>query len=257
MLANKNFLQLSNDGIGELGVGGLAAEIAGDVLAVGNDLQGGALDLVGEAVQGHVTEHLNRGEEEGRRVGLVLASDIGSGTVDSLEDRGIATNVAGGGEAETTDETSAHIGENITVQVGHDHDSVSKDAGVLDNLQAGTIQKQIVELDLGELAGNLLARGQEETIRQLHDVGLVDGSDTVAASVLGVVESIAGAAVGSFLGDQLDGLDNAINDLVLNAGVLSLSVLADENGVDVVVGSLEANNRLAGTNVGVQVEGTS
>lgn len=240
-----------------MGVGGLAAKIASDVLAVGNDLQGGALDLVGEAVQAHVTEHLNGGEEEGRGVGLVLASDIGSGTVDGLEDRGIATNVTGGSKTETTDETSAHIGKNITVQVGHDHDGIGKDTGVLDDLQAGAVQKQVVELDLGELAGNLLARGQEETIRQLHDVSLVDGSDTVAASILGVVEGVAGAAVGSILGDQLDGLDNTVNDLVLNARVLSLSVLTDKDGIDVVVGGLEANNGLAGTDVGVQVEGTS
>jgi len=249
-------LQLADDGVGELGVGGATAEITSQDLAVSNDLEGGLLDLVSELVQAHMTEHENRGEEEGSGVGLVLASDIGSGTVDSLEDGGITTNVSGGGKTETTDETSAHIRENIAVQVRHDHDGIGVDAGVLDNLQASAVQEQVIELDLGELLGNLLARGQEETIGQLHDVGLVDGGDAVATSLLGVVEGVTSATVGGILGDQLDGLNNTINNLVLDTGVLSLGVLTNEDRVDIVVGGLESNNRLAGTDVGVQVEGT-
>lgn len=249
-------LELSNDGIGELSVGGATTEIASQDLAVSNDLQGSLLDLVGKVVEVHVSQHKDRGEQESSGVGLVLASDIGSGTVDSLKDGGITTNVTGGCQTETTDKTSAHIGKNISVQVGHDHDGVGVDAGILDNLQAGAVQKQVIELDLGELTGNLLARGQEETIGQLHDVGLVDSGDTVATGLLGIVEGIASATVGGILGDQLDGLDNTIDDLVLNARVLSLGVLADEDGVNVVVGGLESNNRLAGADVSVQVEGT-
>lgn len=249
-------LKLGNDGVGELGVGGATAEIASQDLAVSNDLQGSLLDLVGKVVKVHVSQHEDRGEQESSGVSLVLASNIGSGTVDGLEDGGIATNVTGRSQTETTDETSAHIGKNISVQVGHDHDGVSVDAGVLDNLQTGAVQKQVIELNLRELAGNLLARGQEETIRQLHDVGLVDGGNTVATGLLGVVEGITSATVGGILGDQLDGLDNTIDDLVLNTRVLALGVLTDEDGVNVVVGGLESDHRLAGADVGVQVEGT-
>ena len=42
---------------------------------------------------------------------------------------------------------------------------------------------------------------------------------------------------------------------MLDTGVLALGVLADENGVDVVVGGLEALDGDAGTNVGKKVEG--
>lgn len=42
--------------------------------------------------------------------------------------------VARGCQAQSTNETSAHIGENITVKVGHDHHAVRVRAGVGDDL---------------------------------------------------------------------------------------------------------------------------
>ena len=81
------------------------------------------------------------------------------------------------------------------------------------------------------------------------DVGLVDR--------LGVLEAESQHALGGATGDELDGLDDTIDNLVLNSGVLALGVLADQDGVDVVVGSLEAGNGHAGTDVGEQVEGAA
>ena len=43
-------------------------------------------------------------------------------------------NVAGGRQAEATNETCAHIRQDITVQVGHHHDPVGIRLGVLDDL---------------------------------------------------------------------------------------------------------------------------
>lgn len=44
---------------------------------------------------------------------------------------------------------------------------------------------------------------------------------------------------------------------MLNPGVFSLGVLADQDGVDVVVSSLVPGNRAARTNIGKEVEGTA
>ena len=44
---------------------------------------------------------------------------------------------------------------------------------------------------------------------------------------------------------------------MLNARVLSLGVLTDEDGVDIVVGGLVALDRNTGTDVGKEVEGTA
>jgi len=46
--------------------------------------------------------------------------------VDSLEDGSVLSNVTRWGETETTNETGGKIGEDITVQVGHDHDGVGE-----------------------------------------------------------------------------------------------------------------------------------
>lgn len=49
--------------------------------------------------------------------------------------------------------------------------------------------------------------------RDLHNVCLVDGGDTVTTDRLGVSKSIASNTLGGFLGDELDGLNNTIDDL--------------------------------------------
>jgi hypothetical protein len=208
-------------------------------------------------VEPHVAQHHDRGQEKSGRVGQSLAGDIGGRAVDSLEDGALVTNVARGGEAKTTNETSAHVGENVTVQVGHDEDLVIVRVGVGDHLQAGVVQELGVELDVGEVLGDVTGDVEEETIRHLHDGGLVDDADLLAADSLGVLEGVAQDTLGSLTGDELDGLDNTVYDDVLDARVLALSVLTDQDSVDVVIGGLIAGNRAAGSEVGEEVEGSA
>ena len=202
-------------------------------------------------------QHHDGGEEESGRVGKALASNIGSGTVDGLEDGALVTDVARGGQTKTTDQTGAHVGKNVAVQVGHNQDLVVVRGGVGDDLEAGVVEKLGVELDVGELLGHVAGGVEEETVGHLHDGGLVDGADLVLANLLGVLEGVAQHALGSLAGDELDGLDNAVDDDVLDARVFSLGVLTDENGVDTIVGGLVALDGLARTDVGEEVEGTA
>ena len=46
-------------------------------------------------------------------------------------------------------------------------------------------------------------------------------------------------------------------NLVFNTGVLSLSVLANENGVDVIIRGLESFDRGTGANIGEKLEGAA
>ena len=202
-------------------------------------------------------QHHDGRKEESGRVGKGLASNIGSGTVDGFEDGALVTNVTRGGQTKTTDQTGAHVGKNVTVQVGHNQDLVVVRGGVGDDLEAGVVEKLGVELDVGELLGHVAGGVEEETVGHLHDGGLVDGADLVLANLLGVLEGVAQHALGSLAGDELDGLDNAVDDDVLDARVFSLGVLTDENGVDTIVGGLVALDGLARTDVGEEVEGTA
>lgn len=82
-------------------------------------------------------------------------------------------------------------------------------------------------------------------------------ADLFAANLLSVLESVSQDALGSLLGDELDGLDDTVDNNVLNAGVFTLGVLTNEDDIDIVVRGLVACDRLAGTEVGEEVEGTA
>lgn len=255
--AKRASLELGDDGIGVLRGGGLATKIASEALALGQSLEDGLLDADGVVGETHVPEHHDGREEEGGGVGLVLASDIGSGAVDGLEDGDLVTHVTRGSETETANETGAHVGEDITVEVGHDEDLVVVGDGVGGHAQAGVVKELGIELDVGVFAGDALGGAKEEAVRELHDGGLVDDADLVAANLLGVLEGEAEDALRGLAGDELNGLDDAVNDLVLDTRVLALGVLSDQDSVDVIVGGLVASDRSAGTEVGKEVEGSS
>jgi hypothetical protein len=215
------------------------------------------LDSVGLGGQTHVLQHHDGRKKESGRVSQALAGNVGSGAVNGLKDGALITNVSRGGKTKTANQTGAHVGQNVAVQVGHDQNLVVVEGGVGDNLEAGVVEKLGVKLNVGVLLGKVVCGAEEETIGHLHDGGLVDGANLVAANLLGVLEGKAQDALRSLAGDELDGLDDAVDNNVLNARVFSLGVFTDEDGVDVVVGGFVALDGLARTDVGEEVEGTT
>lgn len=177
--------------------------------------------------------------------------------MDSLKDRALITNVGGRSQTETTDEAGGHVGNNVTVQVRHNEDHGLVVARVGNNLQAGVVEELRVELDVRVFLSHILGGAQEETVRHLHDGGLVDNADPRLVDALGILETELQHTLRCRPGDELDRLDNAIDNLVLNSGIFTLGVLTDKDGVDVVVRGLEAGNRAAGADVGEEVEGTA
>jgi hypothetical protein len=74
-------------------------------------------NVVRNLVETHVPKHHDGTEQKSSRVGKTLAGNVGSGTVNGLEDGSVLANVTGGGETETTDETGGKIRENVTVKL--------------------------------------------------------------------------------------------------------------------------------------------
>jgi hypothetical protein len=129
----------------------------------------------------------------GRNTGRGLPGDIRSRTVNGLKDGGVLSNVARRSESETADETGAHVGEDITIElrngargisfrrvlgsepwedkgpahVRHDHHSVGVGGGVLDDTEADAIEEILIVLDVGVFGGKLAARAQEHTVGHL------------------------------------------------------------------------------------------
>ena len=80
-----------------------------------------------------------------------------------------------------------------THKVGGD-DSVNS-LGLHDHACRHGVDQHLLHGHVGELLGDLAGGGEEETVRHLHDGGLVDGANLVAADVLGVLEGIADDAL--------------------------------------------------------------
>lgn len=71
------------------------------------------------------------------------------------------------------------------------------------------------------------------------------GSDLLPIVFFGVLESKLGHPPGGVLGDKLYALNDPVHDLVLDAGVLALGVLAYRDDVDVIVQGLVSETRLS------------
>lgn len=74
------------------------------------------------------------------------------------------------------------------------------------------------------------------------------------AYLLGVLERESEDTLRGCSGDEFDALNDAVDDDMLDSRVLSFGVLADQDGVDVVVGCFVAGYRFAGADVGEEVE---
>lgn len=250
-------LQTLDNSIGVLRGLGLTAKVASESLTLSQSVEDSLLDAVGVVVKTHVLQHHDTAEKQSSGVGKTLASDIGGGTVNSLEDGALVTNVTGGGQTKTTDETGTHVGQNVTVKVGHDKDLVVVGGGVSDDLKARVVQQLSVELDLGEVLGDVAGSVEEETVGHLHDSSLVHDANLLLLDGLGVLEGESQNTLGGLACDELDALHDTIHNNVLNTGVFTLSVLTDQNGVDAIVGGLVASDGAARTDVGEEVEGTT
>jgi hypothetical protein len=85
----------------------------------------------------------------------------------------------------------------------------------------------------------------------------VDNADLLAANGLGVLEGESQDTLGSLTGDELDALNDAIDDNMLNARVFTLSVLSDQDGVDIIIRGLVASDGSAGSQISEEVERSS
>jgi hypothetical protein len=58
----------------------------------------------------------------------------------------------------------------------------------------------------------------------------------------------------SFAGNKLDTLNHAVDNHMLNTRIFSLGILADKDGIYIIVWRLVSGDRSAGSNVGEEVK---
>ena len=74
---------------------------------------------------------------------------------------------------------------------------------------------------------------------------------------LGMVKRVSGHALACLPSNELHRLDHAINNLMLDTRIFALSVLSNEDGVDIIIGCFVALDGCARSNIRKEVEGTT
>jgi hypothetical protein len=184
---------------------------------------------------------------------LVLALDVKSDvSAAGLENGDIAAHVATRDNTGTADKAGTDVGENTTVKVGHDENVELLRAA--DALHGSVIDNHVVGLDAGVVLADTLDGVPEETVCELHDVGLVNTGDLLPVVCKGERVSELGNALRLGASNDLERLDDALDRLVLESRVFTLSVLTDDAEVDVLVAGLVAGDVLDEDNRGVDVK---
>mmetsp|Transcript_64125 Transcript_64125/g.171557 ORF Transcript_64125/g.171557 Transcript_64125/m.171557 type:complete len:277 (+) Transcript_64125:74-904(+) len=170
---------------------GRATEIPGHKLALRDHSLEGIDQALLRILFSNVPEQHRRREQHGGGVHQIFPSNVWGAPVGGLEDsRTAATKEGGGSQAQTSNQTSSKIRNEIAVEV-----FTNNDVPLL-WLEHHRCKEGVAELlgilDPGELLGDLAATLQEKAIGQTQHVGLVRGSHEAATMPLSKRESKAG-----------------------------------------------------------------
>lgn len=106
-------------------------------------------------------QHHYTAQQQRCRVRETFARDIGRGTVHGFEDGTFVADVTGGREAQAADQPSAHVGQDVAVQIWHHENLVVVGRGIRDDLQTGIVEQLGVKVHFCEILADVAGRVQE------------------------------------------------------------------------------------------------
>ena len=239
--------QSGDEGVGEFGGGGFAADVLGGVFLFAVDGFQGGFDAASGGAFAEMIEHHDAAHQEGGGIGEALAGDVGRGAVDGFKHGGIVAEISAADNAEAADQTRGEIAHDVAIEIGEKKHVVL--LGLQNHLHAGIVDDELFVFDVGIVGGDGANRLEEQAVRKFHDVGFVDGGDFFAAFAFGVFKGELCDARGGALGDDFQAFDDAGNDFVFEAGVKVLGVFADEDNVDILKARLDAGHVFYGAEV--------
>ena len=174
-------------------------------------------DLFPGRALSQVIQHKQGAHEQGSRIGKAFSGDVWRSAVDSFKHGAVVADVRAGNDAEPANESSGEVAHDVTIKIGQQkHVELER---IHDNLHAGVVHDEFFVLNFGKLGGHGANGAQEQAVRELHDVGLVDGVNLFAAVAARVIEAKAGDARGSPFGNDFQAFHNSRDYFVLEAGV--------------------------------------
>ena len=146
-----------------------------------------------------------------------------------------------------------HVGENVAIEIGH-HDHVERFRRI-GHLGRADVHDPVLVLDVRILRGDFVEDLVEQAVGHLHDVVFGEAGDLLAVVAARVFERVADDLFAARPRDQLEALHDFRAELVLDARVEILFVLAHDHHVH--VGMLGVDERMIGNarpHVGVEAQ---
>src|SRR5581483_1567233 len=170
----------------------------------------------------------------------------------SFENGAFIANIGARHQSKTPDKSGTEIGDDIAIEIFQQQHVVL--VRVHDQLHAGIVDDVFSVRNLGVFLGYVARAAQEQAVRELHDVGLVDGVNLLALVFTRVFESETRYARGRLLGNNLEAFDHTGHDLMLDSGIQTFGVLADDDQVDIGITRRDMRKVADGTEVRVKLK---
>ena len=126
-----------------------------------------------------MVQHHDAAQKQGRGIGQALSSDVRSCPVNGLKHGCLIANIGAADDAEAADEAGGEVAHHVAVEIWkQQHVKLLR---IQHHLHAGVVHDHLFVLDVGILRRDVADGLQEKAVRELHDVGFVDGVNFLSA----------------------------------------------------------------------------
>lgn len=200
-----------------------------------------------------MTQHIDRSVQHRYGIRYVLAGDAGAGVASPrLEDRVMIAVILAGQQTSAAQQTAHHVRHDGSVEIGRQYDVELM--RVRNELHATVVYDHVVVDNVRVILGDSSRGLQKEPVRQLHDVRFVDRGNFLPAIPLGVIKRVTRDTLRVGARDDFHALDDAVDALVLQHGVLALGVLPDDHYVDILLAGVDTRIGHAMQDVHIQIQ---
>src|SRR5262249_20426235 len=163
-----------------------------------------------------MTEHQRCRENHSDRVGNVLTGNVRGSSVHRFKNRVAPSEVGARNDTETADEAGTEIRDDVTIKIFQQQDVEL--TRLQDELHTRIVDNHLAVLDTRMASGHALGAREKQSVRELHDVCLVDRRDRPPPVLLRVLEGELSDTVRGAGRDDLHRFHDPRSYLVLDSG---------------------------------------
>lgn len=241
-----------HDVVHNVATGSRASEVLGVHTLVDGPVDG-VLDDDGVLLVAQMSQHVHGSVQHRDGICDVLPSDAFASVPGTwLENSVMISVVLAGQETGPAQKSADDIGDDGAVEIrGVDDVELMR---IRNELHATIVNDHVVVSNFRVLFCHFSGHFQEETVREFHNVGLVDRGDLLPVVTLGVLKGVTRDSLRVALRDDFHALDHAVDAFVLQHGVLAFGVLSHNGNVYVLLAGFDGTVGHAVEDVDVQIE---